>query len=220
MNLQAQGTRRGQSGRHAESLKRNDRRPSHERKHQPVGPSLEVGNPRDDPGHGLAREVVQRILVLNFLAQRRLFRPRPGQPLLPKTTKESWATVADHQGAPAIGQQLGQGRARDPRHGGIEGRSPKGQDDVKPHRAKRVGKRSQGGFRVRASGGGNDYRKVNGYGVDNPSEGGKVAVLIAFSTQAPVGVPENFPVTEADVILPLLPMTTLTIAKPGTLNWL
>ena len=41
------------------------------------------------------------------------------------------------------------------------------------------------------------YFSWNGYGVENPSDGGKLAVLTAASTQAPVGVPANFPVTVA-----------------------
>jgi hypothetical protein len=64
------------------------------------------------------------------------------------------------------------------------------------------------------------YRSWNGYGVVKPSEGGKTADLTAFSTQEPVGVPANFPDTVDELTLPLLPMTTLTIAMPGTLNWL
>jgi hypothetical protein len=62
------------------------------------------------------------------------------------------------------------------------------------------------------------YFSWKGYGVVSPSDGGKEADLTAFSTQAPVGVPANLPVTVADVTLPLLPMTTLTIAIPWTLN--
>src|SRR5262245_30107362 len=64
------------------------------------------------------------------------------------------------------------------------------------------------------------YFNWNGYGVENPSEAGNVADLTAASTQVPVGVPANLPVTVADDTLPLLAMTTLTIAVPGTLNWL
>jgi len=64
------------------------------------------------------------------------------------------------------------------------------------------------------------YFSWNGYGVENPSDGGKLAVFTAASTQVPVGVPANFPVTVAVVTLPLLPITMLTIAVPGTLNWL
>ena len=62
------------------------------------------------------------------------------------------------------------------------------------------------------------HRRLNGYGVLRPSDGGKEADFTAASTQPPVGVPVNFPVTVADETLPLLLMTTLTIAMPGTLN--
>ena len=65
-----------------------------------------------------------------------------------------------------------------------------------------------------------NYFSWNGYGVENPSDGGNAAVLTAASTQVPVGVPANLPVTSALVTLPFLPMTTFTIAVPGTLNWL
>ena len=62
------------------------------------------------------------------------------------------------------------------------------------------------------------YLSWNGYGVWRPSDGGKLADFTAFSTQAPVGVPANLPVTVAEVTLPDLPMTTFTIAIPCTLN--
>ena len=64
------------------------------------------------------------------------------------------------------------------------------------------------------------YFSWNGYGVENPSEGGNEAVLTAASTHVPVGVPANLPVTSALVTLPFFAMTTFTIAVPGTLNWL
>src|SRR4051812_23941903 len=64
------------------------------------------------------------------------------------------------------------------------------------------------------------YLSWNGYGVLRPSDGGKLAVLTAFSTQEPVGVPANLPVTVAVETFPFLPMTTFTIAIPGTLYWL
>jgi len=64
------------------------------------------------------------------------------------------------------------------------------------------------------------YFSWNGYGVEKPSDGGKDAVFTAASTHVPVGVPANLPVTSALVTLPFLPMTMLTIAVPGTLNWL
>ena len=67
---------------------------------------------------------------------------------------------------------------------------------------------------------GTRYLSWNGYGVENPSEGGKLAVFTADSTHAPVGVPANLPVTSAFVTLPFFAMTTFTIAVPGTLNWL
>ena len=64
------------------------------------------------------------------------------------------------------------------------------------------------------------YLSWNGYGVVKPSDGGKTADLTAFWTHAPVGVPANLPETVALETLPLLPMTTLTMAMPCTLNWL
>src|SRR5450432_2755324 len=73
---------------------------------------------------------------------------------------------------------------------------------------------------VRPTGPYRAYFSWNGYGVVRPSDGGKLADLTAFSTHDPVGVPANLPETVADVTRPLLPMTTLTIAMPGTLNWL
>ncbi len=52
------------------------------------------------------------------------------------------------------------------------------------------------------------------------SQGGNFAVLAAASTQVPLGVPANLPVTLAEAIRPPLDTEMLMFAMPGTLYWL
>jgi hypothetical protein len=126
------------------------------------------------------------------------------------------AARPDDQRAAGPGQELIEAQRRRRR---VEGRGRKRQENVQAERAQRrrqrrerLGRRNPDRREALA------YFSWKGYGVVRPSEGGKAADLTAFSTQAPVGVPANLPVTVADVTLPLLPMTTVTIAIPWTLN--
>jgi hypothetical protein len=65
-------------------------------------------------------------------------------------------------------------------------------------------------------GGGDPRPRLNGYGNDAPSDGCKVAERTALSTQRPVGVSANFPLTVADTTAPLFATTTLTMARPAS----
>jgi hypothetical protein len=136
--------------------------------------------------------------------------------------EEGSAARPDDERAGGLGQESVQ-----PQRGrrDVERIGRDGQEDVQPERAERaLQRRERTGRRYGPAG--HERRQVearsaylswNGYGVDSPSDGGKLADLTAFSTQPPVGVPANLPVTVADEILPFLPMTTFTIAIPGTL---
>ncbi len=132
--------------------------------------------------------------------------------------EERRAARAGDERAARAGQQAFGGRSAG---GGVQIRRGQRQDDVEPQRAERaLERREEVGVGSRRRRGRTAYLSWNGYGVVKPSDGGKTADLTAFSTHEPVGVPANFPDTVALETLPLLPMTTFTIAMPCTLNWL
>jgi hypothetical protein len=121
------------------------------------------------------------------------------------------ARTGDERPARAGQQTLGGRSAR----GRVQVRRGQRQDDVEPQRAERaLERREDVGVGDRRRRGCAAYLSWNGYGVVKPSDGGKTADLTAFSTQEPVGVPANLPDTVALETLPLLPMTTFTIAMP------
>ena len=51
-------------------------------------------------------------------------------------------------------------------------------------------------------------------------QGGNLAPLAADSTQDPVGVPANFPVTLTELTFPPEATLMVAMAVPGTLYWL
>lgn len=203
MNLQAQRSRSTQPRRAAEALERDERPGAEGEVHRvPRAEGLErVARRAGDHARGVA---IERI------------RPAVGRLRLPVEAIEKCRSArADDQRAGCGGQQLieSQGRRRP-----VERGPPEREQDVEPQRPQprrqRLERTAGRSFARRRA----PYRSWKGYCICNPSDAGKVADFTAFSTQLPLGVPANFPETVAEVILPLLPMTTLTIAIPGTLN--
>ena len=84
-------------------------------------------------------------------------------------------------------------RRERPRHG-VERRGRQRQEHVQPQQPER-GPQRRAARRRPELGTCGPYFSWNGYGVVNPSDGGKPADLTAFSTQEPVGVPANLPPT-------------------------
>jgi len=212
VNLQPARPGPPQASRAPEALKRDQRLGvKGERDRVRDGPELERRAGRfPDDARGVAIERVGRAVG------------RLGAAL--EEIEERRAARADEQRAGRAGQELGQAQG-----GGcpIEELGRERQEEVEAERADRarqLGERAGGRPTGTVSGPwlagrqGLLYRRTKGYCVVRPSDGGKAADLTAFSTQPPVGVPANLPVTVAEVTLPLLPMTMLTIAIPPTLN--
>lgn len=159
-----------------------------------------------DPVDGRARETIQRI-------RRAVARQRLGD----KAVEELSPARTNQQRRSCSRQELSQAQRRDRRAGRVEVVRRYRNPDIEAQRGQAPSQIVEDrGCRRR----GPPYFSVNGYGVVRPSDGGKAAVLTALSTHDPVGVPANFPVTVADETLPFFPMMTVTIAMPGTLNWL
>ena len=212
VNLQPERPGPAQPGRAPEALERNQRLGAVEREVDRVRDAerRERRGGRSAVGDALREPVerVRRAVAGLRAASARTDRRTPARP-----NRRSPPRARRGSSAPSVSVETGAQAASN-------AAAPSGTTTFSPHAAERALERREDRRVVRRRRARACYFSWNGYGVENPSEGGKQAVLTAVSTQVPVGVPANLPVTVAVVTLPFLPMTTLTIAVPGTLNWL
>ena len=219
MNLQAERPGRAQAGRAPEALKRQRRDAVGEREEEPIGRAGASGRP----------SAARRRRATSRACSDRADAAPVGRLGRRAKARNIAARRADDE-APARRRSAASGSKRARRSVGATGAqaaskaaADSGSRMLNPRaasarqRAARRGGDFQGGAPARRP-------RPTSAGTDTASSArptaGSSAILTAFSTHAPVGVPANLPVTVADVTWPLLPMTTLTIAMPGTLNWL
>ena len=211
VNLQTERPRPTEPRRLSQALERDQRLGAVER----IVDRVRCCERRQRVGHGTGGHP-PRVAVERVRRAVGRLRALGGEPI-----EERRAARTDDDRGPPARQQPTERQRRNRRAGGVERGRRDRYDDVEPPPFERTLERGEGRcVAVRRRAALPRYLSWNGYGVENPSDGGKLAVFTAASTHVPVGVPANFPVTVAVVTLPLLPITMLTIAVPGTLNWL